>query len=152
VRSIEPELRQMLGPTIELRVQLAAPEANVELDLGGPEELLLNLTSNARDAMPQGGQLAIETRVIRRSFEPQASKGPRLWALLRVSDTGHGMNAQTRARAFQPFFTTKGNGRGSGLGLAMVLGMVQRGCGHIEVDSEPGNGTAFSVYLPLDEQ
>jgi two-component system, cell cycle sensor histidine kinase and response regulator CckA len=149
VRGAEEALRQLLGPTVELKLCLQAPGTEVSLDLGGPEEILLNLASNARHAMPNGGELTIETHVV----DANVALDPRLpqqtYALVSVSDTGRGMDPRTQARAFEPFFTTKSAGNGTGLGLAMVYGIVKRAGGHIQLTSELRRGTTFRIYLPL---
>src|SRR5207302_63606 len=105
-------------------------------DPGAVEQVLMNLALNARDAMPRGGKLTIELR----------NAGP--FVLLAVSDTGHGIPADVRPHLFEPFFTTKDPGRGTGLGLAVVHGIVTQAGGHVEVASEPGAGTTFRVYFP----
>src|SRR5262249_52717811 len=112
---------------------------------------LLNLVVNARDAMPQGGELWVATRevVLDETFtRTRPDLRPGRYALLSVRDTGHGMDAQTCARAFEPFFTTKGPGKGTGLGLSLVYGMAKPPGGHVAVESEVGRGSTFHVYLP----
>jgi signal transduction histidine kinase len=145
----ESALRQLLGAGIRLRLQLNAPAALVALDLGGPEEILLNLASNARHAMPHGGQLTIATSIVEATGAAESRLLDGRCALVCVSDTGAGMDAQTQARAFEPFFTTKPAGNGTGLGLAMVHGIVERAGGEIQLTSELGRGTTFRIYLPL---
>jgi PAS domain S-box-containing protein len=152
VRSCEDAMRQLLGPTIELQLRLGAGDAEVWLDLGGLEEILLNLASNALHAMSNGGELAIETRIVQADFglEPRLSSS-HPYALLAVSDTGKGMDTRTQTRAFEPFFTTKSPGKGTGLGLAMVYGIVKRAGGHVQLTSELRRGTTFRIYLPLSQ-
>lgn len=144
-------LRRLIGEDIELRV-VALPDVNhVLIDPGQFEQVLLNLAVNARDAMPDGGVLTIETSnaVLDQASgsEHQPAMAGR-HALLTVTDTGIGMSADVRQQMFNPFFTTKEAGRGTGLGLATVDGIVKQAGGCIEVDSEPGRGSSFRIYLP----
>jgi two-component system, cell cycle sensor histidine kinase and response regulator CckA len=149
VAGAEGALRQLLGTAVQLRVRLNAPGATVALDLGGPEEVLLNLASNAVHAMPDGGALTIETNVVAANIGLDPRLPPQAYAVLSVSDTGRGMDVRTQARAFEPFFTTKSAGNGTGLGLSMVYGIVKRAGGHIQLTSELTMGTTFRIYLPL---
>jgi CheY-like chemotaxis protein len=151
VAGTEDMLRRLIGEHIELKSHHAVKLGRVQADPGQVEQVLLNLVVNARDAMPRGGVLRIETTdvVLDEVFvqgHPGARPGP--FVRLTVADTGHGMSAETRARAFEPFFTTKRPGQGTGLGLATVYGIVKQSDGYVWVESEPGQGARFDVYLP----
>ncbi|HVR00570.1 MAG TPA: ATP-binding protein [Polyangia bacterium] len=153
VRGLEPMLRRVLGEDIELTISLAQPTPLVKADPGQLQQIIMNLVVNARDAMPGGGQLWIETsdvvldeEHVRGSVGAGARPGPHV--CLTVSDTGVGLDAETRARVFEPFFTTKPRGKGTGLGLSTVLGIVQQSGGHVTVESTPKEGASFRVYLP----
>jgi signal transduction histidine kinase len=144
---------EMLQPLIGKRIQLefrGDPELRcVKADPGEIEQVILNLVVNARDAMPEGGRIVIETgnRASSSIAAPALS-----WALIRVSDTGTGIDEKTMKRIFEPFFTTKGQGKGTGLGLATVFGIVQQSGGEINVESELGRGTTFTILLPAVEE
>ena len=143
-------LRRLIGENITVVTALAQSAAWVNVDRGQLEQVILNLAVNARDAMPGGGQLTLTTESVD-SDGADALPSGRFVALV-VSDTGVGMDAATRERIFEPFFTTKPVGAGTGLGLATVYGVVEQHGGHIAVDSAPGRGTTFRVYLPsMDE-
>ncbi|MBI2525349.1 MAG: PAS domain S-box protein [Candidatus Rokubacteria bacterium] len=144
-------LGRLIGEDIELVVAPRSEGARIKADPGQLEQVILNLVVNARDAMPRGGRLVLETAQaeLGESFareHPGARLGPHV--VLAVSDTGVGMDAATRARIFEPFFTTKEAGRGTGLGLSTVYGIAKQHEGYIAVESEPGRGTTFRVYLP----
>ena len=151
VEGIRPMLARLIGEEVELRARLPGEPCVAEVDQGQIEQALLNLAANARDAMPDGGVLTIEVAPATRGEEavlarPETSPGRHV--VLSVSDSGHGMTEDVRARAFEPFFTTKPAGSGTGLGLALVYSAVQQNRGQIEVDSTPGRGTTFRIYLP----
>ena len=150
VRDAERLLRRLIGEDIRIEIEAPSMGGLVRVDPGQWSQVLLNLAVNARDAMPHGGMLRIRTRSsIEGPLHPpalaQASGG---WEVLEVSDDGTGMSPEVRARIFEPFFTTKERGLGTGLGLAVVYGVVQQSRGAIEVESSPGNGTTFRIYVP----
>jgi PAS domain S-box-containing protein len=147
VRDVERMARRMVGEHVELRVRTDPSVPAIRADRGQVEQVLMNLLVNARDAMPEGGRVALETEA---AEVGAALPGlpPGRYALLTVADTGHGMEAATRERIFEPFFTTKEVGRGTGLGLATVYGIVEQAGGAVFVESEPGAGARFRVYFP----
>lgn len=151
IAGFEKMLRRLIGEDVTLELRLMDGEIRVKADIGQMEQVLMNLAVNARDAMPDGGTLSIETATLEVDDAHAAAKpgllpGPH--ALIRVTDTGHGMDWETRSRLFEPFFTTKGE-NGTGLGLSTVHGIVHQHAGHIGFHSEPNRGTAFKIYLPL---
>jgi PAS domain S-box-containing protein len=154
VKNLEGMLSRLIREDIELRTELNARDARVKVDPNQLEQVLINLAVNARDAMPDGGLLLIRTdrpRVQPRHQlpSPMASGS---YVVITVSDSGVGMDSATQERLFEPFFTTKEMGKGTGLGLSMVYGIVRQSGGHIVVDSGPGKGTRFQLFLPLVEQ
>ncbi|MCH8898323.1 MAG: response regulator, partial [Chloroflexi bacterium] len=148
-------LRRLIGEDIEL-ITLPATELDlVKADPGQIEQVLLNLAVNARDAMPDGGKLTIKTACVTLDAEyvrHHEDASPGRHVMLVVSDTGTGISEEVQKHMFEPFFTTKMVGKGTGLGLATCFGIVQQSGGHIEVETEPGQGTSFKVYLPVTEE
>jgi len=153
VRELEPVLRRTLGESVALELRLS-PLGAIRADRGQLQQVLLNLAFNARDAMPLGGRVTIDTAAVALD-DGDAAEHPEVrlrrgaYALLRMTDTGHGIDHETARHVFEPFFTTKGVGKGTGLGLSTVYGIVKQSDGYIWVDSEPGHGAAFRIYLPL---
>jgi two-component system, cell cycle sensor histidine kinase and response regulator CckA len=152
VRDIEEVLRRTLGANIEVITKLDESPLFIQADPTQIEQIILNLAVNARDAMPDGGALVIETSAVSvdddyRQMHPGVEPGE--YMVLAVTDSGVGMDPATQARIFEPFFTTKPVGKGTGLGLSTVYGIVRQSGGYIWVYSEPGHATTFKVYLPL---
>jgi CheY-like chemotaxis protein len=147
-------LERVLGEDVDLIMDLDPSPGRVLADPGQLEQVVLNMAVNARDAMPEGGQLTLETRHVdvdaiyaRQTVE----LSPGAYEVLSIGDTGVGMDATTIARVFEPFFTTKAVGKGTGLGLATAYGIIKQSGGHITVYSEPGSGSVFRIYLPRTE-
>ncbi|MGM0575056.1 MAG: PAS domain S-box protein [Myxococcota bacterium] len=154
VRGMLGMLRRLIGEDVTLDVELAGTPHAVRADAAQLEQVLLNLAVNARDAMEHGGRLRIstdETVLGPEEAERHPDAEPGAYAVLRVADTGHGMEPEVLDRIFEPFFTTKESGKGTGLGLATAFGIVQQSGGFIDVGSRPGEGTTFSVHLPAVE-
>jgi two-component system cell cycle sensor histidine kinase/response regulator CckA len=151
VRGMERLLHRLIGPDIELQSNLAPTACVVRADAGQLEQVILNLAINARDAMPEGGRLTIETAQVDlgESFvEQNRAFAAGRYVLLTVSDTGHGMDRETQSHIFEPFFTTKAPEKGTGLGLSTVYGIVRQSGGMIWVYSEPDQGATFRIYIP----
>jgi CheY-like chemotaxis protein len=152
VRRIEKLLGRLIGEDIEMPTRLAAADVFVMADAGQIEQVLMNLVTNARDALPGGGLIAIiteEAELDEHFVKAHGFGSPGKYALMTVSDNGCGMDEGTRSKIFEPFFTTKELGRGTGLGLSIVYGIIKQHSGYIQVYSEPGHGTSFKIYLPL---
>ena len=149
---VEKFLARIIGEDIICKIALHGEPMVVYADMHQLEQVLMNLATNARDAMPEGGDLMIGTEQISLGDDFVASYGygkPGKYALLTISDTGAGMDEDTRKKIFEPFFTTKEVGKGTGLGLAVVYGIIKQHEGYINVYSKPGIGTTFKIYLPL---
>jgi len=146
VANLDQMLRRLIGEHIEMKTAAAEEPCLVKADAGQIEQVIMNIAINARDAMPQGGRLTLETAHLELDKAAAEVAGP--YVMLAVSDTGEGMDAETKAHIFEPFFTTKGLGKGTGLGLSTVYGIVKQSGGYISVYSEPGRGSTFKVYLP----
>ncbi len=155
LEGLKPLLRRLIGEDVEVLTIPAAKIGLVRADRVQIEQVIMNLAVNARDAMPSGGRLTIETRDV--TFGPDRAGAhqvvpPGRYAMLAVTDTGCGMDAEVKSHLFEPFFTTKEAGKGTGLGLATVYSIVKQSGGHIYVDSEPQQGSTFEIYLPCLEE
>ncbi len=154
IKGIEKLLRRLIGEDIEVNINFADKKVAALVDPGQIEQVLMNLCTNARDAMPDGGTIFISTGTDFLDAEKKKTydvENAGMYALITVTDTGIGMDEKTRQRIFEPFFTTKGIGKGTGLGLATAYGIIKQHNGHINVYSEPGRGTTFKIYLPMVE-
>jgi nitrogen-specific signal transduction histidine kinase len=152
ITNISKMLGRLIGENIRLRLARSEPLGTVMADEGQIEQVIMNLAINARDAMPDGGTLTIETGRIELDERYAAGRPgvqPGTYAMITVTDTGAGMTPEVREHIFEPFFTTKQSGEGTGLGLSTAYGIVRQHNGHIYVYSEPGRGTTFKIYLPL---
>jgi two-component system, cell cycle sensor histidine kinase and response regulator CckA len=143
---LEPMLTRLLGTDVALDLLLDPETGNVMVDPNQMEQVLVNLITNARDAMPSGGRVSITTANVQLRLDEGAQDTP--YVAISVKDTGSGMDAATQARVFEPFFTTKQGSSGTGLGLSTALGIIEQSGGHIGVESQPGQGSEFTIYLP----
>ena len=153
IRTVENMLHRLIGEEIELRTKLSDADLTILADAGQMEQVLMNLAVNARDAMPGGGTLLITTSVAEIDDHYIAHNGygkAGTYVVVSVTDSGLGMDARTKRRIFEPFFTTKEMGKGTGLGLSIVYGIVKQHNGYIDCESEPGKGTTFTIYFPLN--
>jgi signal transduction histidine kinase len=142
----------MIGEEIELKCTLAEQDLFIRAEAGQIEQVLMNLASNARDAMVDGGALHIKTQQVRlneKSIQTKSSVDPGRYVLISVKDSGAGMDDVVRQNLFEPFFTTKEIGKGTGLGLAIVHGIIMQHRGHVAVKSRKGEGSTFEIYLPV---
>ena len=154
VADIEKMLRRLIGEDIELKIICAADLGKVKADRGQIDQVIMNLAVNARDAMPRGGLLKIETCNVVLREEDRKNRQyivPGVYVMVSVTDAGTGMDAEVQSHIFEPFFTTKEMGKGTGLGLATVYGVIKQSGGYIFVESEPGRGASFKIYLPRVE-
>src|SRR3989304_4076462 len=155
ITGVEKLLRKLIGEHIKLKVQMPVEDITIKADRGQLEQVFLNLVTNSRDAMPEGGLLSISATVVRldNDFVRTHSYGtPGDYVLITVSDTGIGMDETTKEKIFEPFFTTKEVGKGTGLGLSIVYGIIAQHNGYIDVYSKPGEGAIFNIYLPIVKQ
>lgn len=151
IKTTEQLLKRLLTEDIEMRTSLAQDDLVVMADKSQMDQVLFNLIANARDAMPKGGTIIVETGIVdidNRFIKAHGFGEPGRYVLISVSDTGMGMDEATREKIFDPFFTTKETGKGTGLGLATVYGIIKQHSGFITVYSEPNHGTTFRIYLP----
>lgn len=152
IRSVDSLLMRIIGEDIELKTKLTDRKVTIMADMGQMEQVLMNLATNSRDAMPGGGLLFIETDVVdldSNFIKTHGFGNPGRYVLISETDTGTGMDKETKGKIFEPFFTTKEVGKGTGLGLSIVYGIVKQHDGYITAYSEPGIGTTFNIYLPL---
>jgi two-component system cell cycle sensor histidine kinase/response regulator CckA len=153
IGDMERLLRPLIGENIELVTRLSSDAGHTRADAGQLEQVIMNLVVNAKDSMPDGGKLTVQSSdiTVRQNFREHRFIQPGRYAVISVADTGHGMDKETQSRIFEPFFTTKEKGKGTGLGLSTVYGIVKQSNGYVFAQSEPGAGTTFYVYLPRVE-
>ena len=152
IGALERMVRRLIGEDIELKTQYGVDVPRVKAGSGQIEQVVINLVVNARDAMPHGGKITVETgslEVLEEQLDAPGGLGPGRYLVLSVQDTGSGMDQEVKSHLFEPFFTTKEQGKGTGLGLSTVYGIVKQNRGDITVESEPGKGSKFTVYLPM---
>jgi len=152
IKNTEKMIRRIIGEDIEFRIHLDAKIKNIKIDPAQLDQVIMNIVVNARDAMPKGGKLIVETNNVELKNFPKQHYNfikPGQYVVLSISDTGIGMDKETQRHIFEPFFTTKGQGKGTGLGLSTVYGIVKQNRGYITVYSEPGKGTIFKIYFPV---
>jgi two-component system, cell cycle sensor histidine kinase and response regulator CckA len=154
VGDMERLLRPLIGENIELITRLSPETGRTRADAGQLEQVIMNLVVNAKDAMPEGGKLTLQSSdvTVRQNFSEHRFIQPGRYAVISIADTGHGMDKETQSRIFEPFFTTKEKGKGTGLGLSTVYGIVKQSSGYVFAQSEVGAGTTFYVYLPRVEE
>jgi two-component system, cell cycle sensor histidine kinase and response regulator CckA len=155
VVEIKDMLQRLLADDIELCAALESDIGRVKADQGQIEQVIMNIAVNARDAMPQGGRLMIKTANVWLNEESPLDPGdpsPGRYVMLTITDSGEGMDDQTRMHIFEPFFTTKEMGKGTGLGLSTVYGIIRQSGGNIQVSSQLDVGTTFSIYLPCVDE
>ena len=154
IGDMERLLRPLIGENIELVTRLSTQTGHTRADAGQLEQVIMNLVVNAKDAMPEGGNLTVQSSdvTVRQNFSAHRFIQPGRYAVISVADTGHGMDTETQSRIFEPFFTTKEKGKGTGLGLSTVYGIVKQSSGYVFAESELGAGTTFYVYLPRVEE
>jgi signal transduction histidine kinase len=154
IGDMERLLRPLIGENIGLVTRLSPDAGRTRADAGQLEQVIMNLVVNAKDAMPDGGKITIQSSevTVRPNFREHRFIQPGRYVVLSVSDTGHGMDKETQSRIFEPFFTTKEKGKGTGLGLSTVYGIVKQSGGYVFPQSEPGTGTTFYIYLPRVEE
>jgi signal transduction histidine kinase/CheY-like chemotaxis protein len=153
IADMERLLRPLIGENIELVTRLSTQTGHTRADTSQLEQVIMNLVVNAKDAMPEGGKLTLQSSdvTVRQNFSEQRFIQPGRYAVISVTDTGQGMDKETQSRIFEPFFTTKEKGKGTGLGLSTVYGIVKQSNGYVFAQSEIGAGTTFHVYLPRVE-
>src|SRR5208282_5887149 len=153
ISDMERLLRPLIGENIELVTHLSSETGHIRADAGQLEQVIMNLVVNAKDSMPEGGKLTVQSSdvTVRQNFREHRFIQPGRYAVISVADTGHGMDKDTQSRIFEPFFTTKEKGKGTGLGLSTVYGIVKQSNGYVFAQSEIGTGTTFYVYLPRVE-